>query len=1042
MSTDRTNPRVFSIPPGVPFLPTLADALLEGSLVPGYRYDGDPLSLADATIYLPTRRAARELRSVLVDRLGGASAILPVIRPLGEFEAELTDLSGEGGAAQLDHEPPISKLDRILLLGRLAQAWKARVPAHVAALFEEGVVVPASVSDGLWLARDLAALMDEVETEEADWSKLAELVPQELAGWWQVTLEFLTIVTKVWPELLAEQGRSNPAAHRNAMLAAEAARLKRNPPHGPVIAAGSTGSIPATARLLGTIARLEKGAVVLPGLDFELDEDSWRSVGASDQPSACGHPQFGLKKLIGTIGVPRGEIVELASPVPLLAARRRLVSEALRPADTTDLWATNRPVVDQALTQGALEGVNLIEAANERDEAAAIAVALRHAIARDGTTAALVTPDRALARRVAAELRRFGIRADDSGGSLLADSVPATLFRLMLEAVCRPKEPVVIVGLLKHPLLRLGLARDKVRRAAEIVELIGLRGGTGRPDVAALSSLFSQRHEALTRAPRKPFWLSRLSSSDLADAHQVLSSLERALQPLAALRDAGELDLPALARASVEAVEALARDEEGTCSEFYRGEAGDALARFLRELVICRHGTKVNLSEWPDVFAALIAGEIVKPAMGADQRIAIWSTLEARLQSVDFLVLGGLNEGIWPEAPRSDRFMSRLMKGELKLEPPERRIGLAAHDFMMALGTPQVVLARSTRAEGAPAVASRWLQRLAACAGPSQTAAMRRRGQRFIAWAHALEARDDVPFAPRPCPRPPLEARPKRFSVTEIETLRRDPYAVYARRILGLMPLDPLIRDPGAAERGTLFHDILQAFIQSGVDPTAPDALERLLDAGRRLFAETKLPVDVETVWWPRFERTAHGIIGWERARAEGIAERHAEIRASAIEVGITGKLLSGRADRIDIRTDGRAEIIDYKTGSNPSKVQAHRLLAPQLALEAALLARGAFAELGQPQPAELCYVRLRANGSVEPESILKIKDSEKTGQELAEEAWQRLERLLAWYDMELAGYLSRALPFKEGDMEGDYDHLARVLEWSAGGDSEQGEAG
>ncbi|WP_309086144.1 double-strand break repair protein AddB [Chelativorans sp.] len=1040
MNSLRTAPRVFSIPPGVPFLPAVADALLAGRLVPGFRYDGDPLALADATIYLPTRRAARELRSVFVERLGGVSAILPVIRPLGEFEAELADLDAEAGVAALNHAPPIPKLDRILLLGRLAQAWKARVPAHVAALFEEGVVVPASVSDGLWLARDLAGLMDDVETEEADWSRLADLVPQELAGWWQVTLEFLEIVTRLWPDLLAERGRSNPAAYRNAMLAAEASRLVRNPPRGPVIAAGSTGSIPATARLLGTISRLASGAVVLPGLDLELDDASWQAVGASEEPSSCGHPQFGLKKLIATIGVTRMAVEELARPEAALAARRRILSEALRPAETTELWAANRQAVDRALDDGALAGVSLIEAANEREEAAAIAVALRQAIAREGANAALVTPDRALARRVAAELRRFGIRADDSGGSLLADSVPATLLRLMLEAVCRPREPVVIVAMLKHPLLRVGLARETVRRAAELIELGALRGGTGRPDVTALAELFEQRYKAALKNARKPFWISRLTRRDVSDARQVLSAIEKAIAPLARLRSSGPIGLPELARASVEALEGLARDADGAVTDLYRGEAGEALARFLREVVESQSSTAVELSEWPDVLSALIAGEVVKPAMGADHRVAIWGTLEARLQSVDTLVLGGLNEGTWPQVPPSDRFMSRLMKGELKLEPPERRIGLAAHDFMMALGAPEIVLARSARSEGAPAVASRWLQRLAACAGPAETAAMRARGQRFIAWAHALEEREDVPFARRPSPKPPLEARPRRFSVTEIETLRRDPYAVYARRILGLFPLDPLIRDPGAAERGTLFHDILQVFVQSGVEPDAPDALEQLLDAGRRLFAETKLPVDVQAVWWPRFERTAHGVIGWERTRAGGIAVRHAEIRASPIEVGATGKLLSGRADRIDVRRDGRADIIDYKTGSTPSKVQAHRLLAPQLALEAALLARGAFTGLGSPPPAELLYVRLKANGSVEPESILKVKDSEKTGPELAEEAWQRLEKLLAWYDNPEAGYLSRALPFKEGDMEGDYDHLARVLEWSAGGDAEEGE--
>jgi len=1035
-------PRVYSIPPGVQFLPTLADALLSGALVPGYRYEGDPLSLADVTIYLPTRRAARELRSVFVERLDGNSAILPVIRPLGEFSVELADLEAEGGAAALDHAPPIRKLDRILLLGPLVHAWKSRVPAHVAALFEEGVVVPATISDSLWLARDLAALMDEIETEEADWGRLAGLVPDELAGWWQVTLEFLTIVTEAWPKILAELGRSNPAAHRNAMLALEAEKLRRNPPRGPVIAAGSTGSIPATARLLSAIARLEKGAVVLPGLDRELDEESWEAMGSSSEPSSFGHPQYGLKKLIAAMGIARADVKEIGTLPARLAARRRLVSEALRPAETTDHWAAVRGQMEEALRAGALAEISLIEAANEREEAAAIAVALRHAIAKDGRTAALVTPDRALARRVAAELRRFGIRADDSGGSPLGDSVPATLMRLMLEAVCRPQEPVAIVGLLKHPLLRLGLPRERARRAAEVVELVALRGGTGRPDAASLGTLFDARLEARGRDPRKPFWFNRIGDDDVAAARALLAALESALRPLAAFRDARAITLRRLVAASVEAFEALGRAEDGTLTDLYRGEAGDAFAGFLRELVETRSDLAVTLQEWPDVFAALIAGEIVKPVPGGDPRVSIWGTLEARLQSVDTLILGGLNEGTWPETPASDRFMSRLMKGELDLAPPERRIGLAAHDFMMALGTSEVVLSRATRANGAPAVASRWLQRLAACAGEEETARMRDRGQRFIVWTHALEARPDVPFAPRPCPRPPLEARPKRFSVTEIETLRRDPYAIYARRILALHPLEPLIRDPGAAERGTLFHDILQAFIHSGADPTAPDALERFLDCGRKIFAEARLPADVEAVWWPRFEHTARGVIEWERQRAHDIVSRYAEIRATPMPVGATGKTLSGRADRVDIRTDGTADVIDYKTGSGPSKRQAHVLLAPQLALEAALLARGAFSELGARQPGELCYVRLRPNGAVEPESILRLRTpkSEKSAMALAEEAWERTERLLAWYDNPETGYLSRALPFKEGDTDGDYDHLARVLEWSAGGDSDGGE--
>ena len=298
MSGIAVTPRVFSTPSGAAFLPTLAEALNGGRLVPGFRFDGDPLALADVTIYVPTRRAARELRSVFVDKAGGRSAILPAIRPLGEFDEDEAAFA-PCGVGEFELPPPIPATDRLLLLAPLVRAWKRRLPAHVAALFEEEVVVPASAADAIWLARDLAALMDEIETEGSDWKKLGELVSGDLAGWWQVTLDFLEIVTTSWPALLAERGQSNPAAHRGALIRMEAERLRRSPPAGPVVAAGSTGSIPATAELLSAISRLPNGAVVLPGLDRSLDERSWAVVAdLAPQASVLGHPQYGLAKLL------------------------------------------------------------------------------------------------------------------------------------------------------------------------------------------------------------------------------------------------------------------------------------------------------------------------------------------------------------------------------------------------------------------------------------------------------------------------------------------------------------------------------------------------------------------------------------------------------------------------------------------------------------------------------------------------------------------------------------------------------------------------
>lgn len=1026
-------PRVFSIPPGAPFLPTLVAALKDGTLAPGFDLT-DPLALARATIYLPTRRAARTLRGLLAEANGERSTVLPSIRALGEFDEEEAAFSSEGDGV-LDLKPPISAIDRLLLLAPLVQAWKRRLPAHIAKLFDEEVVVPVSTADTLWLARDLARLMDDVETEGSDWSKLRALASEDFASWWQVTLDFLDIVTSHWPTMLAERDMADPAAHRNALIRLEAARLQTTPPDGPVIAAGSTGSIPATADLLAVISRLPSGAVVLPGLDMHLDERSRAQFDkAGEEPAIVGHPQYGLHRLLLRLGMPRDEVVEIGTASGTLSSRSTLVSEALRPSETTDQWVLRRNLLGEQVVSDALADVTLIEAANEREESLAIAIALRRAVQQPGATAALVTGDRNLARRVGAELLRFGIIADDSGGSPLAVSAVAVLLRLVVRAAFEPGDPVVLLSLIKHPLMRLGFARPVMRRAAETIELVALRGGTGRPQIDTLRQLFQQRLIALADDHREAEWFNRLTAQRLDEARDALDRLAAAIEALQRLRRQSEIPLSEAVLCTTQALEALGRSEDGGLGELYARDAGDRLAEFLRGLLGATAPFGFAPSEWPDVLDALLATETIKPRHVDDSRIAIWGALEARLQSVDTLVLGGLNEGSWPRKVESDRFMSRLMRAGIDLQPPEREIGLAAHDFEMALGTKAVVLARSARAGDAPAVPSRWLQRLLTFAGKARSTAMRARGEELIGWARQLDEGAKQDFAPRPEPAPPVNMRPRRFSVTEIETLRRDPYAVYARRILRLKPINPLIRDPGAAERGSLFHDILHRFALEGGSPNLDTAQATLIEIGRASFAEADLPDDVQAVWWPRFLKLSTAIIDWEREREP--LQRRPEERAHPTLVGATGIMLSGFADRIDVLPGGMADILDYKTGSSPSKGQAHTLLAPQLALEGALLQRGAFQQLGPLQPANLAFVRLRPNGEVFEESILEHNRQLQSADALSEHAWQRLNELLEHYNNPTTGYRSRALPFREGDVDGDYDHLARVLEWSAGGDT------
>lgn len=1039
--TGSARPNVFSIPAGVPFLPTLVDAVLAGELVSGDGVSDGPLALADITIFVPTRRAARELRAAFLGRLGGEAAILPLIRPLGEFEEDIGAFD-PAASEVLDLEPPIGGLDRILVLAPLVQAWKSRLPAHIRSRYGEDVVVPASGADAIWLARDLARLMDEVEIEGADWSRLADLVPADLAGWWQVTLDFLAIVTEHFPAELQSRGLSSPGAHLTAMIDAETARLKRNPPAGPVIAAGSTGSIPATARLLEAIAKLPRGAVVLPGLDLGMDARSCEVLERVPRhPSTLGHPQFGLARLIRRLGIERTEIGEIGKRSPVIEARARMIGEAMRPAETTDEWAAARETAATLLQGDSLAGVSVVEAANEHEEALAIAVALRRAV-EDSRSAALVTPDRALARRVAVDLRRFGITADDSGGRPLPHFPAAALLARLVETTLTPGDPVALLSLLKNPLLCCGMSRPRARHAVETLELLALRGGTGRPDICTLSELVRSRLDTL-RDPetRTPFWFSRLDSHLVDDAVALSDAIAQAVRPIVEIRAEAETDLSRIAHATVTALEELGRDEDGSLSGLYAGDGGEALVSFLRNLLGSSTQLSLPAAEWPAMLAALMAGITVKPPAGADPRVFIWGALEARLQHVDTLVLGGLNEASWPQRADADRFMSRLMKSGLDLEPPERRIGQAAHDFWMASSMGEVVLTRAVRSGGAPAVASRWLQRLLTYMGGERAAELRARGGTLIHWAQQIDRLPTIPAIVRPCPTPPVEARPDGFSVTEIETLRRDPYAVYARRVLKLRPLEPLIRDPGAAERGTLFHDILHEFIRSGDDPRDDDAEGRLLATARALFDAVSLPPDVEAVWWPRFAALAGGIVDWERdVRPRNIERRLTEAEADPLSIGTTGATLHGRADRIDIMFGGEADILDYKTGSYPSRTQAHTLLSPQLALEAALLERGAFADAGTRGLRELAYVRLRPNGEVKEESILEHSRNRVPAKDLAADAWRRLELLVAHYGIESNGYISRALPFREGDTEGDYDHLARVLEWSASGGGEAGE--
>jgi ATP-dependent helicase/nuclease subunit B len=1034
-------PRVFTIPASVPFLPTLIEVLAEGRLVPGFPRSRDPLALAEATLYVPTRRAARLAREHFLDAIKAEAAILPRIVAIGDVDEDeiafAEAASGPIAGATLELPEALGGYQRRMVLAELILKWATARDTGG----ESGAsLIAHSPAAALSLADELARLMDDMTTRQVPWSKIDGLVPDDLDPYWQSTLDFLKIVREFWPAILAEHGKVEPAERRDRLIAAEAKRLE-SAGGGPVIAAGSTGSMPSTALLLATIAKLPQGAVVLPGLDTNLDDAAWELIaGDQDGQSAPGHPQFAMQALLRRIGITRDMVTALAPARPY--GRERIVSEVLRPAAATEHWqARLRAPGFAAQADKAFADVAMIEAGNAEEEALAIAIALREAVQEPHTSAALVTPDRALARRVLATLQRWNVAVDDSGGDKLSDTSGGVFARLVAEVALGGLEPVPLLALLKHEKFRLAADAGAHAPAIAALELAILRGPRPKRGsdglVKALASFraelkkFRHGEDTLHRSDPRV----QLSEAELDAAVDLVARLKSALAPL---EDLGEKRLPfaEIAARHRGVIEALCADAHGRSSIDVRDGDDEPLAKAFDDIL--EHSRiAIAKAEYADLLRAAIADRVVRRPE-ANVRVRIFGLLEARLQSVDRMVLGGLVEGVWPPETRADPWLSRPMRHELGLDLPERRIGLSAHDFAQGLGNREVILTRASRLAGAPTVASRFVQRLAAVAGAVRWQAVCARGEKYLALARALDAPIEVKPADRPAPTPPLEARPMQLSVTDIENWLRDPYTIYAKHVLRLIPLEEVDTPPGAADRGSVIHAAVGAFTEKYRDHLPDDPEQKLIAIGKEKFAPLADYPEARALWWPRFLRIAKWFAKFEQTRRAEITTLHAEISGRLeIPLPIGVFRLTARADRIEQRSDGSYAILDYKTGTVPSARQVGAGLAPQLTLEAAILQGGGFAGIAAGAAVgELAYVALRGGETAGEEKTVKFKDSDANAQ--AQYALKRLVEVAAKFTEASRPYYSLVHPMWT-TRYGDYDHLARVKEWSLSGGSDGG---
>jgi ATP-dependent helicase/nuclease subunit B len=1023
-------PRVFTIAASAAFVPTLVRALRDGTLVEGFSDTGDPLALASATIYLPTRRACRLARDTFLDVTGADAAILPRIVPIGDIDEDELVFGDVANPGALDFADELGGLERRLLLMQLVGKWAASQAIHRGG---HTPLVANNPASALALADALARLMDDMTTRQVPWDRLDTLVPDEHDEYWQLTLRFLNeIVHNAWPAILSERGKIEPADRRDLLIAAEAKRLAAHT-SAPVIAAGSTGSMPATAALIETIAKLPHGAVVLPGLDTDLDEEAWDDIagrrdaeGRTIVAPAIGHPQFALQALLRRIGITRAQVLRLGASKA--HGREAVVSEAMRPAETTDKW--------RELSRGelpldpALADVSVIAAANAEEEALAIAAALREVLETDGKTAALVTPDRALARRVLAALARWNVAVDDSGGDALADTPAGVFARLVAEAALKGLEPVTLLALLKHPLLRLGAGAGAHAHAVSAIEQAVLRGPRPKPGTGGLVHAFSTFRDNINRLyhsdPRR-----RLTPAQLNNAGDLIGALAAALKRLEALARTRQ-PLAALAAAHRQAIDLLSQERRSEGVAF-AGRDGAMLDRAFEEIADnAQDAAAVAASDYPDLFRAIVAEKPVRHPDRPGVRVRIYGLLEARLHAIDRVVLGGLVEGAWPPETRSDPWLSRPMRRALGLDLPERRISLSAHDFTQMLGAGEAVLAYPAKLSGAPTVPSRFIQRLAAVAGEARWEAALKRGERYLAWARELDRPQAAPRpVPRPEPKPARVARPTSLSVTEIETWLRDPYSIYARHVLRLEPLDLIDTPPGARDRGIVIHGAIGKFTSLFKDALPNDVIAELIRLGEEEFAALEDYPEARAFWWPRYRRIAHWFAEFEARRRADVTAISAEIGAKLeIPLGSRTFTLRTRADRIEHLRDGSYAILDYKTGRPPTTPQVSSGLTPQLTLEGAILRAGQFEGIpAGASIAEILYVTLRGGDPAGELRPINFDDS--THDEKADEALRKLTQLITRFEDEDVGYLSKERPMFMRRGGGPYDHLARVKEWS-----------
>lgn len=881
---DVIRPALFTIPYGVDLCETTVETLFA-------TVGSDPLALSQMLILLPNNRAIKAMTEAFV-RKTKTGLLLPRMAAVGDLSLDealgpiLDPLSEETVI-----NSTIKPLQKMMMLCRLI--LKYRKSKHI----------PVSANEALRLARNLGTVIDEMEIEEIDVRQFSQIEPSDLSAHWNKAFdELLTILPQHYAEL--EQLKiASPATRRNQLLDQLNQNLRQYNNDFFVVAAGISTAAPAIARLLKTIAMRPRSMVILPCVDLDMSEPDWQALGPHEKEEGSlyqkqtheSHPQYHLKLLLNRMGFQRSEVVQLGQATPQIPSP---IGQIFCIPDATKFWRDLAPDTKK------MRNLKIVISEDSAQEARVIAIALRQAIENPKKRAALVTPDRELAVRVAVQLKRWNITVDDSAGIPLLETPAGSLIMALAQAIEDRFNPVSLLAIAKHPLVSGALERIDWLNQVRKLDVIwrGPAIGTGLP---AMSHQLDQ-------------FLTNERTKNIFDPNELQIFWEQYSQILLILEKVADADLDQIFTAIISVATNL------TSGAVWSGAAGRQLAQFFEELQAA--GLKQLGAPGHEAIASIIkelfSGQMVRPPYGGHPRIAILGLLEARLQQSDILICAGLNEGSWPQLPQPDPWLAPRIRRELGLSGLDRNIGLSAHDLATAMGAREVILSRTTRDRSGPTVASRFLLRIQAFLGDKLA-----QNDQLLHYAKSIDDPIDEKRFDRPAPYPSLEQRQVKIHVTDFDSLKSDPFSFYARKIMRLPVMDMIDAPPGYAWRGSCVHEILEKWAKQ--DDCVP---EKLIVRTKALLANSEFHPTLRFLWQPRIIQGLQWVAN-ETARMRGEECRivlASECKGEAVVAGIK---ITGRADRIDRLADGTLAVVDYKSGKPPSGKQVNAGFALQLGL-------------------------------------------------------------------------------------------------------------